>query len=311
VGSRPWDPERTIDEALAATLVAAQFPNLAPLEIAAFGHGWDNAAFLVNGALVFRFPRRAVAVPLIERESRILPTIAPALPVCIPAPRFIGRPQGAYPWPFHGYPLLAGTTACAQPPQPSQTAQLAAQLGDFLHALHGLDPAQLAERGLSGDEIGRLDHARRLPLATERFAQLVRARLVDDAAPFLDFMHRTAPRADEQGPHAVLHGDLYARHLLLDEHGRLGAVIDWGDMHLGHRAIDLSVAHLMLPSAAHRAFVTHYGAVDDRTWQLARYRAIYHAALVAAYGRDVGDRTLLHAGLRSLEYIRESLDERS
>jgi aminoglycoside phosphotransferase (APT) family kinase protein len=75
----------------------------------------------------------------------------------------------------------------------------------------------------------------------------------------------------------VVHGDLYARHLLLDQRNRLCGVIDWGDVHYGLSAVDLSVVHMMIPVEFHDEFFTAYGAVDERTWRFARYRARHHA----------------------------------
>ena len=36
-----------------------------------------------------------------------------------------------------------------------------------------------------------------------------------------------------------VHGDLYSRHLLVDDAGRPCGVIDWGDCHVGDPAVDL------------------------------------------------------------------------
>ena len=44
----------------------------------------------------FRFPRRAIAMPGVEREIRVLPGLARELPLPIPTPTFIGRPSAAY-----------------------------------------------------------------------------------------------------------------------------------------------------------------------------------------------------------------------
>ena len=92
-----WKAEREVDTALARQLVTSQFPALADspsLAVERIGAGWDNVAFLVtgaNGPFVFRFPRRSIAVPLIETETRLLPLLAPALPLPIPVPPPVTR----------------------------------------------------------------------------------------------------------------------------------------------------------------------------------------------------------------------------
>ena len=67
----------TVSPSLAIALINAQCPSLAPVLLEPFGAGWDNAAYLVNGEWVFRFPRRAIAVDLLEAEVHVLPRLAP------------------------------------------------------------------------------------------------------------------------------------------------------------------------------------------------------------------------------------------
>ena len=78
--------------------------------------------------------------------------------------------------------------------------------------------------------------------------------------------------------------DLYARHLLVDDDGGLASVIDWGDVHLGDRAVDLAIAHTFLPPVVHEAFRNAYGPVDDTTWSIARLRALWHTLTVLDVG---------------------------
>jgi len=146
-----------------------------------------------------------------------------------------------------------------------------------------------------------LDHAKRLPLANERFAELQGEGLVDDAAPYLDFMAAHPPGACNDT--RIVHGDMYARHILLDDARRLCGAIDWGDVHRGDPALDLAIALMVLPPQAHAAFVQAYGTISDATWQRATYRAIYHAALVTHYGRAEGDAGMLRIGLDALAFL--------
>lgn len=303
--ARFWAPEIDVDADLARDLIAAQFPHLGIETLRQFGAGMDNAAFLVNDRYVFRFPRREIAAPLLERETRILPLLAPHVPAAIPFPEFVGTPGERYPWLFAGYERLPGTTACTVALSNEEREALALPVGSFLRALHAIDPAPAIGRGLPGDLIKRFDHAHRLPLAQERFALLEDAGAITNTQPFVDFMARIAPEKLE--PSVITHGDLYARHILVDENHRPCGVIDWGDLHYGHPAIDLMVAHSLLPPSAHDAFIEAYGGVDSRTWELAKYRAVYHCALVADFGIQIGDAALWDAGLTGLRFIRETL----
>ncbi len=146
-------------------------------------------------------------------------------------------------------------------------------------------PLSDEERGLLATDLGRVLRA----LHDIDPQPLIRDGLPDDAA--LD------------GPLCVVHGDLYARHLLFNERGKLSAIIDWGDLHYGNAAADLMCLYLMIPPQHHAAFFEVYGAVDDRTLWFARARARHHASYILDYAAKVGDEAL-H---RSAEIAREFL----
>jgi aminoglycoside phosphotransferase (APT) family kinase protein len=300
-----WAADIEIDAALAARLVREQFPELAARRVVAFGRGWDNAAFLVGGEYVFRFPRRRIAVPLMRRETALLGQIAPHVPLAIPAPAFVGVPSDAFSRPFAGYRLIAGVTACSVPLSDEARAAMAEPLAHFLRALHAIDPAPLVAAGLPPDEIGRLDGAKRLRLARERLPSLVAAGVTGLEA-FVEWLvaHPPAPLPDAQ--RRVLHGDLYHRHVVLDGDLHPAGVIDWGDVHLGDPALDIAIAHMLLPARAHAAFREAYGAIDERTWSAARYRAIYHAILEIDYGIREDDAGMRASGSAALNMMRDS-----
>lgn len=85
------------------------FPDLVIDTFAPLGDGWGNRTFLINDAVVFRFPKDADAATALIRERRLLPELAPALPLPIPRYHYAGHPTAQYPFVFGGYPLLGGT----------------------------------------------------------------------------------------------------------------------------------------------------------------------------------------------------------
>lgn len=301
--THPWAPDATVTQASARERILAQFPALAPFVVEPMGEGWDNTAFLVNDTFVFRFPRRTFAVPLLAREIALLPLIAPHVPLAVPVPEFIGAPTESEPWPFAGYRRIDGTTVCRAHLSANQRSGLATPLAQFLRALHAIDPAPLLERGLPYDEIGRLDHAKRLPVTAERAELLEEAGVIDDARAVVSALETLAPDPRSHGPQAVLHGDLYARHLIVDDRGALRGAIDWGDVHFGEPALDLAVAHMLLPPAALETFYTEYGGADERTRSLAQYRAIYHSTLTAHFAYEIRDDDLLDVSLDALKSL--------
>jgi aminoglycoside phosphotransferase (APT) family kinase protein len=300
--AQPWTADVDITLTFARDLLLAQFPQFADATFEPFGEGWDNAAFLVGDEYVFRFPRRAFAAPLIEREIKLLAHIANALPVAISVPLYAGKPTDDFPWHFAGYRRLPGHTAYRVPLNDDRRRALAVPLANFLRALHAIDPEPLRDIGLPLDEIGRLNHGRRVSQVRERLAELQHTGVSVESTSILGELERIAP-TDRDTASTLLHGDLYVRHILLREDGSLSGIIDWGDVHCGHPALDLAIAYTMLPADARERFFETYGDVDPRTHDLARYRAIYHSIFTAHYANAIGDADLLTASLGALTRI--------
>ena len=300
----PWTPDVVVSPALAASLIDAQLPALAPVRLALLGQGWDNTAYLANDELVFRFPRRRIAYPLLEAEIRLLPRLAPRLSIPIPHPTFIGRMHDPHPWPFAGYPLLPGRTACSLALSDAQRTSLAAPLGRFLAELHAFPAAQARALGATGDTSGKLDLPRCLPVLHERLDRLQHDLPAQVAAARR--LVATLPRAYTARADTLVHGDLYARHILIHDAGgacTLAGVIDWGDVHVGDRAVDLSLAWSLLPPAAHGSFCHAYGDIDAATWAMARFRALWSGTALVIYATEIGDIDLAREGRVVLGHV--------
>jgi aminoglycoside phosphotransferase (APT) family kinase protein len=297
-----WSAEIAVSMSLARSLIEEHFPALAPARLESLGEGWDNTAFRVNDAYVFRFPRRQVAVSCLEAEVRLLPLFAPRLPLPVPIPNLVGRPTEAYAWPFAGHRMIPGRTACTAGLDDDERTAIATPLGQFLSVLHAISPHEADRHGAGPDTIRRLDLSFRIPKARETLQTLVHKCLITDIHPFmaiLDAAHTDyLPRAD-----TLVHGDLYFRHLLVSPEHQLAGVIDWGDIHLGDPAVDLAIAHTFLPPSAHAAFRSAYGPIAEVTWYTARLRGLWHTLLVQSYGDEISDADLLRETRRALGYL--------
>lgn len=305
--SSPWVPELVVDAGEARAWIERQFPELAPATVEPLGAGWDATVFRVRGELVFRFPRRAIAVPLFEREAQLLPWIAPLVPVPIPCPRWRGRCERGDGWPFLGYGYLSGRSACQLDLDDAARERLATPLGEFLRTLHALDAGEARRRGAQSDPLQRLVVEAREPRLRARLEELALANVIASARAFdgvLDECRGLAPPARE----VVLHGDLYVRHLLIDERGSLSGVIDWGDVHVGSPATDLALAWSFLGGRGRATFRDAYGPIDSAQIALARLRALDHATSTALFGLREGDRALLRESRRALASVLEPFD---
>lgn len=103
-----WAGERPCPADRAAALVAAAFPQLAGLPVVPLAEGCDNTVHRVGDTWVFRFPRRALALPAFRRELTVLPRLAPLMPLPVPVPELIAADEDEDPWPFIGARLLPG-----------------------------------------------------------------------------------------------------------------------------------------------------------------------------------------------------------
>ena len=306
--TRPWLADRAVSEQLAGALIESQFSDLAPATLRPFGAGWDNTVFLVNEVYVFRFPRREIAVACMEAEIRVLPGLVGGLPLEIPVPTFVGQPQDTFPWPFAGYRLIEGRIVPSARIDETQRAAAAEPLARFLAALHAITAQQAAQLGAEPDTIGRLDLHKRVPRAREHLEKISHLGLVDEPASVDTVLDETvhwleAHRASGPAVPSLVHGDFDSRHLLVDGQGEPCGVIDWGDVHAGDPAVDLAIAHSFLPPWARETFRSAYGPIDDRTWHLARFRALYQALLLIIYSHDISDDDVLRESLTALRYV--------
>jgi aminoglycoside phosphotransferase (APT) family kinase protein len=292
-----WSAELVVDAALARRLIERQFPEVDAGSLHLLGEGWDNTVWLVDERWVFRFPRRTIAVPAVERQVAILPGLARLLPLAIPEPAFAGWPSDGYPWPFFGAAFVPGREVADAELDDEERTRLARPLGEFLRALH--DAEIPGAEVLPVDPMGRADMSFRVPRTRERLAELVEFGLWEPTAGVEALLGEAAslppPRV------AVLaHGDLHLRHLLVAD-GGASAVIDWDDLCRGDRSIDLVLVWCLLPPPARPEFLAAYGAASDEQLLRARVLALFLCGTLAVYARHEGLRRLEREAVAGLE----------
>lgn len=290
-----WDAEVVVDEELVGALLGEQFPGLDASSARLLGEGWDNAVWVVEETWAFRFPRRAIAIPGVERELEILPQLAPLLPVPIPEPRFVGAPSELFPWPFFGAALLGGVEVADARLDEDARVELGAGLGRFLRVLHDCE----VDVDLPDDPIRRADTPFRVRRTRERLSTSAALGIWTPPPEVAQILGQ----AEQLGPsrhRVVTHGDLHLRHVLVED-GALAGVIDWGDMCRSDPAIDLMLVWSLLPRPGRERFVAEYGPVDEEARLRARVLALFLGLTLALYGRDVGNKRLECECLAGLE----------
>jgi aminoglycoside phosphotransferase (APT) family kinase protein len=249
--------EIDIDEPLVRDLLSEQQPTLADRPMRFVASGWDNVVVRLGTDLMIRLPRRAAAAQLVLNEQRWLPMLAPSLPLPVPTPVFAGVPSGQYPWAWSICPWLPGESAAAAPPSDPHDAALA--LASFVVALHRPAPPDAPENPFRGVHLRQ-----RADAVRQRLGSLGDVIDADRVHRVWDDL-RATPEWD--GAPMWLHGDLHPSNMLTD-HGKLSAIIDFGDITSGDPATDLALAWMMF-ERRERAVFRSAAAIDDNCWRRA------------------------------------------
>ena len=291
--------ETVIDEPLVRGLLRAQCPVIdgaatEDMPLAPFSNGWDNDIWSLGTKWLVRLPRRGMAAELVVNEQRVLPVLAPRLPLPVPVPVFAGVPTAAYPWHWSVVPRFPGVRAIdAEFADPSAEA---GRLARFLRALHVPSHAGAPVNVFRGGP---------LPGRTESFLVLKSGfpatELGHDYSALEHIWFRAEAGPSWDGPPVWLHGDLHAANIIVVD-GRIGAVVDWGDVCSGDPACDLAAGWMLFDEDAREIFFDEYGSTAPglhdraRAWALL-FGMLYHRAsegdpLMARMARAVLDRVL-------------------
>ena len=290
-------------------LIARHFPDLLVTSMAPLPHvGWggDSDAWLVNGALVFRFPRTPAVAAQLAVEACLLPALTPSLPLRIPDFEYVARDAATSLPIFVGYLAIAGepmTPALLNErgPADQDASTLASSIAGFLTALHGWPVEQARACGVAEE---------REPERTYALFDRVRDRVYPLLAPALrawtDHLFGDAladPRLWDHTP-ALVHGDLSADHILFDRATRtLAGIIDFGDMAVGDPLGDfvgLAPYGKAFLEAVLAAYARPLGvAARDR---LAFYRRRL-PFIALAWGAENGDQGALDHGMALLRAV--------
>jgi len=267
--------------------------------------GWD---FVVvdTGAWVFRVPRREPVAAALKVERLLLALLAPRLPVRVPEmsvhtlyptttlTRGRGDPEETRGTTYGLYPRLPGEPSGCEDAEP-----IAADVARLLTALHAVDPLDALVIGLAAP--GKLD----LDALAQRATAEVVPLLPWEAVSALREAFATLREAPER--EAVVHADLGEANLLVCQ-GRLTAVIDWTDAHVGDPAQDLSwFVQCLGPEGARAAFAAYEppaGTDVDTLWRRAVAYATVQPVHAVLYGLDRDDASYVRKQLSRLVPVR-------
>ena len=261
------------DVGLVRRLLARQFPQWATLPAARVpSYGTDHDVYRLGERLSVRLPRIGWAHDQAAKEERWLPHFAPHLPLAVPNPVAIGRPDADYPfaWAVHGW--LPGRNANGTL---EDLERAALDLAAFVAALQSIDTTGAPPRlpGTRGGPLAERDQS-------VRQAIVALGDRVDAAAVLRSWEQSLAARPwdDEE---VWVHGDLLPGNLLVVG-GRLSAVIDFGGLNVGDPACDLQPAWNVFTDSSRRAFLSEL-RVDPEMRLRGRGWALSQALIALPY----------------------------
>lgn len=278
--------EIPMDLPLVRALVDHALPAYAALPLRPLGHtGSTNALFRLGDDLLVRLPRQAGGSTAIDKEARWLPRVGPLLPVDVPSIVALGGPDLGYTERWSVVRWIPGDVPPSVGPEiPVDPIRrpLALDLAGVIGALRRIEvPADAlrdpALRSYRGEPLTTRDSPTRRGIEACRSIP----GLDLDAALRVWDHAVTLPGLDPEDAPRWYHGDLAPENLLVRD-GRLGAVLDFGELSIGDPTVDLIAAWGVLDAPAREAFRRSMD-LNDASWLRGRAWALSLAVLTFPY----------------------------
>lgn len=238
--------------------------------------GWDSRASLVDGVWLDREPLRSEIRPKLMTETRLLPWLAPQLPLPVPLPEIVQEE-----------PLRVRHRLIPGVPAPGLTDDQGAVLGRFFGVLHSVDTTAAVARGVPTEAAAWDEHLHHLDRFRREVLPTVPRPLRSAGGSLLERLSQPPPAP------VLVHGDVGPEHILLAG-GAVSGVIDWSDAHIGDPALDL--AWLVHGSSAGESVAAAYDADAAQLQRAHDWHMLgpWHEVL---YGLDIGGSAYVESGM--------------
>jgi aminoglycoside phosphotransferase (APT) family kinase protein len=243
--------------------------------------GWASFTFLVDGDHILRFARTPEVAAAHRREAALLPLLARAVSFAVPEPDFFWARDDRS---CMGYPLIPG--------RPLTVADDWRGLAGVLRELHGF-PVDVV-REVLGDADWRGYYERLWTDIAERALSL----LDNDLRVVLTEAYRVFLAGDWDFTPVLVHRDLAAEHILVDDDGRVVGLIDFEDAAIGDPAIDFAGLLAVLGPDRTNTLLGDYGRPVSRErlrcyWWLVPVHELLH-------GVGANDETVIGDAIAAL-----------
>ena len=261
--------EIPIDDLLVKRLVAEQFPEWAGLPLEPPGQsGSSNRLYRLGTDYLVRLPRQPGGGDTIVKEHQWQRVLQDHLDIRIPEIIALGQPSLIFPETWSVQRWIPGTRLNAGSPANAALTQDLARAIRQLRAIPLPDVVRETLRPYRGQSLKQHDR--------QFHRNVDGCRNIDGLDLDLDRILTIWEHALDQ-PDAVgntwFHSDLVAENLLVDEAGRLTAILDFGGLGIGDPAIDLHGAWEIFTRVDRKAFRDAVG-VSEAEWLRARAWAL-------------------------------------
>lgn len=212
---------------------------------------------------VLRIPRRADAVERARKELRILDLVGRHLPVQVPrwevfSEEFIACRQ------MDGHPAcmtdLEAKFHVWRIDEKNVPKSLEQTLAQALAVLHTINPKEAVAAGWRV-----LDAAQLRQDMNERMLR-VRTKFGVNSVLWERWQRWLANGSLWPGHTALVHGDLHAGHILIDDVPKVTGIIDWTEAMVGDPAIDFAAHWITFGDEALKRLIAAYQRWGGRTW---------------------------------------------
>lgn len=246
------EPEITITELQIRSMLDDQFPQFSDLELQLTASGWDNFIYRLGTKLLIRVPRRELGAQLIHNEIVWLQKLKNILPVSIPAPLNIGRPNEHYPWTWVIMPWFEGNSFLDADLNLSQVNKLVL----FLKKLHSVNSNGAPSNPFRDVPLSGKDKD------VQQQLNELNSKLITVPEKIKE-LWQSLTEVQIDSPPCLIHGDLHPGNVLI-KNEQIEAIVDWGDITIGDPATDLASLWMLIkdPALRTQAF-NEYGATQN------------------------------------------------
>lgn len=252
--------------------IEAVCPGLGLERVELFRAGQNNELILVNGELIFRFPKFAAGAAGLRREDAVLRAVRPRVPLATPEYIYL-NPDDEVGRAFVGYRKLPGSPLWPEDfrriGDEGTVDRLAADIGSFLRALHAVPtetvdiPQEPSDSPAALREIfGRVEQ-----VVFPRLTMEARAWTTEQFEAFLGDDERFA--FDK----VLRHGDFGSSNTLYSAgEGLVVGMIDFGHAGIGDPAVDFAGLRVCFGDSFLRRCARVYPLMDQ-CWERVRFYA--------------------------------------